>query len=219
MNPSDNVFYFGNDVDIRVCLKNAYTTVRTAWTILNHNDWFNRRRAVTNKIDHFGCGGQDERYRFAMSKQDIWDQPFRRGSYRIAIKRDPLERFKSTVSYLTSVKLHENYERHKKPYIDLTYVNEDDIDFVLDAFDKSLLRDEHFFSQTYFMGSVKNYDKIYDISEVGELLDFLQYKFAPEFDLRQLHQNKSDRAKIQLTSEQELRIIKMYSKDYANGWY
>lgn len=220
MTPHDNVFYFGDDIDVRVCLKNGYTSVRTAWAIINRIDSFKRMKRMNGNIGHFGMGGTPERYNIVMAKQDLWDQPFRRGSYRIAIKRDPVERFKSAVTYLEGVKLHKNYELRKKEYIDLTYVNKEDIDMVLDAFDKQLLRDEHFFSQTYFMGSVKDYDIVYDISELSDLMSFLQNKFEPEIDVSKLHQNKNPKKeKVGLTPVQEIRIIKTYAKDYSNGWY
>lgn len=162
-----------------------------------------------------------DRYHRAMRFQDVWDQPFRRNSYRIAIKRDPVQRFISAVSYLDKVKLEPNYVRVKKSYIDLSDVNKDDIDSVLDAFENQTLRDEHFFSQTYFMGHPNDYDKVYDITEVPELLEWLTKKTSPKIPIVDFWENKTKGTpdRIELTDSQQMRIIKMYAKDYANGWY
>lgn len=218
MTPADNILYFNNDIDVRLCLKNAYTTLRTAWSAIydvNSYDLY-----IKNEKLAVGPGSLD-RYHWAMQKQDLWDQPFRRGSYRIAIKRDPVQRFISAVSYLDKVKLEPNYLGLKKNYINLENVNKNDIDSVLDAFDKQILRDEHFFSQTYFMGHPNDYDKVYDITEVPELLSFLTKKCIPARDIKNLWLNKTKGtdSSVTLTKEQEMRIIKLYAKDYANGWY
>lgn len=216
MTPADNILYFNDDIDIRLCLKNAYTTLRYAWCACGGDIEY-----ILSNPRNISSPSALDRYVRAMRHQDIWDQPFRRGSYRIAVKRDPVQRFISTVSYLDSVKVEANFLNHKKSYIDLTSVNRDDIDFVLDAFDQQTLRDEHFFSQSYFMGHPDQYDKVYDITEVHELLSWLTKKCKPEVSIANVWRNKTKNTnqRIALTDAQQLRIIKLYAKDYANGWY
>lgn len=215
MTPADNILYFNDDIDIRLCLKNAYTTLRYAWCACYDVEY------VLSNPPNISTPTAQDRYKFAMRHQDIWDQPFRRGSYRIAVKRDPVQRFISTVSYLDSVKVEPNFLNYKKSYIDLTEVNKDDVDSVLDAFDQQKLRDEHFFSQTYFMGNPDQYDKIYDITEVNELLSWLTKKCKPGAPITNVWKNKTKNTdkRITLTDAQQLRVIKLYAKDYANGWY
>jgi len=215
MTPADNILYFNDDIDIRICLKNGYTTLRTAWLSCHHMEYYTGRSESHVPIS------APARYELAMKYQDIWDQPFRRGSYRIAVKRDPIQRFISTVSYLNNVKLEPRYTEDKKPYIDLTNVNKDDIDSVLDAFDNQTLKDEHFFSQSYFMGQPNDYDKVYDITEMDELLSWMTRKCKPKKPIEQLWKNKTKdtSARIELTDKQKMRVIKLYAKDYANGWY
>ena len=215
MTPADNILYFNDDIDIRICLKNAYTTLRTVWASCYCEDFY------TGTIKTVNVPAAYDRYHWAMQKQDLWDQPFRRGSYRIAVKRDPVQRFISAVSYLDNVKLEPRYNSNKKSYIDLTSVNKDDIDSVLDAFDNQTLRDEHFFTQSYFMGHPNDYDKVYDITEMSELLSWLTRKCKPKKPIENLWENKTNDTsnRIELTQEQTIRIIKLYAKDYANGWY
>ena len=216
MTPADNILYFNDDIDIRLCLKNAYTTLRYAWCACGGDIEY-----ILSNPRNISSPSALDRYVRAMRHQDMWDQPFRRGSYRIAVKRDPVQRFISTVSYLDSARVEPNFLNHKKSYIDLTNVNKDDIDSVLDAFDQQKLRDEHFFSQTYFMGHPDQYDKIYDITEVNELLSWLTQKCKPEVSIANVWRNKTKNTnqRIALTDAQQLRIIKLYAKDYANGWY
>jgi len=215
MTPADNILYFNDDIDIRLCLKNGYTTLKSVWGIKYDLEHYKKRPDVNS------VPTAKDRYHWAMTKQDIWDQPFRRGSYRIAIKRDPVERFISAVSYLDSVKIERNFLNHKKSYIDLTNVNKEDIDSVLDAFDNQTLRDEHFFSQSYFMGHPDQYDKVYYLHEMKDLLQWLEKKIKPELPLTGLWKNKTQGtdSRITLTDAQQMRIIKMYAKDYSNGWY
>jgi hypothetical protein len=215
MTPADNILYFNNDIDVRLCLKNAYTTLRAVWLSCYDPDYY------TGKYKKITAPTAYDRYHWAMQKQDLWDQPFRRGSYRIAVKRDPVQRFISAVSYLDTVRLEPRYDNNKKSYIDLTNVKKDDIDSVLDAFDKQTLRDEHFFSQSYFMGHPNDYDKVYDITELPELLSWVAKKCKPKKPIEKLWENKTKNTsnRIELTDKQTMRIIKMYAKDYANGWY
>tara|TARA_R110000868_G_scaffold282471_3_gene542748 strand:+ start:1768 stop:2457 length:690 start_codon:yes stop_codon:yes gene_type:complete len=228
LTPADNVFYFNNDIDLRVCLKNAYTTMRTAWLWCGKTDLRFKdedyQEILHRYTGHSGHGSSPSRYRECMKYQDIWNIPFRRGSYKIAIRRDPVERFKSAVSHLNRTRIHKDYSSEEgKEYIDLTHVTIDDIDKVLDAMDNQLIRDEHFFSQTYFMGMPNDYDKIYNLNEVGDLLKWVQKKCPPRLgvDITSLWANKTKdtESRITLTPEQTMRVIKFYAKDYANGWY
>jgi hypothetical protein len=220
MTPADNILYFNNNIDIRLCLKNAFTTFRAVWVSCYDKD--HCIDYYTGKRDKIIVPGALDRYKWAMRYQDIWDQPFRRGSYRIAVKRDPVERFVSAVSYLNNVKLSSTYAAHKKSYIDLSKINKDDTNSIIDALDNQTLRDEHFFSQTYFMGHPDNYDKVYDITEISQLLSWLEEKVSNLNPIPFTHiwenKTKGTDQRIQLTDEQTTRIIKLYAKDYDNGW-
>jgi hypothetical protein len=223
MTPADNVMYFNTDIDIRLCLKNGYTTLKRVWMSCYDEDYI---RGKVTKID---LPGTKYRYELAMMYQDPWDQPFRRGSYRIAIKRDPVQRFISAMSYLNNewyqrqIKTYKLHPFHKensiKPYIDIEQ-NYDNVDAILDAFDNQTLRDEHFFSQSYFMGHPNDYDKVYDITEMPELLSWLTKKCKPHVPIEKVWENrtKNTSSRIELTEKQTLRIIRLYAKDYANGW-
>ena len=221
MTPADNVYYFGPNIDVRLCLKNAYTTIRTAWVAYNPN--IPVKEFVFNgqgQLFHDGWGGTTNRYHDIMKQQDVWDIPFRYGTERICVKRDPVKRFISAVSYLDQIKLQSNHIANKKQYIDLSEVTSDDIDHIIQALKDHKLRDEHFFSQSYFLGDKNQYDRIYDITEVNKLLEYLDSKVTMRVPVKGLWKNKTKGTakRIELTKDQEIEVVKLYARDYANGW-
>lgn len=241
MTPSDNVYYFnfaGKKVDIRLCLKNGYTSIRTAWVWSNGNpvkkrykeildpkhngDYYQYILDTKNGIHCDGVGSTKIRYSEAMTLQDIFDIPFRKNSFRIAVKRDPVKRFLSAVQYLDSAKNHKHYRFDpNKYYIDLTNLDITNINFIIESLENGRLKDEHFFPQSYFMGHKDQYHKVYDIKDLNYLLEYIE-SFGIEKNLKisNLKENPSSyKQKIILTPEQEARIIKLYAQDYANGWY
>lgn len=242
MTPADNVLYFNlnrKNIDIRLCLKNGYTTLRTAWVWSKANPSLNSMKKSFDSefpgedfhLDIFkrkggihcdGVGSTNYRYALAMLAQDIYDIPFRRNSYRIAIKRDPIKRFLSTLEYLEKVKNHERYSANeKKHYIDLTNLDITNVNHIIECLDNGKLRDEHFFPQSYFMGHRDQYHKVYDIQDLNILLQEIEsWGVVMDLKLSDLKENSSPyKHKITLTPEQEARIIKLYAQDYANGWY
>lgn len=221
MTPADNVLYFNNDIDVRLCLKNGFTSLRWLWANIHKEHLLASYSDAPNYMQDgvfkpAGCSTV-VRYNEAMKFQDIWDIPFRRNSYRIAVKRDPVERFLSTVSYLDKVNMYDKDNPLKKKYIWLEDIDKSDIDKVLNAFDNQTLRDEHFFSQSYFMGHPNDYDKVYYLSELDQLIEWLCKKCHYVYTPVKFNQSSEDYPT--LTDAQQMRIIKMYAKDYANGWY
>ena len=241
MTPSDNVYYFNfsdKKVDIRVCLKNGYTSIRTAWVWSDGNlnkryfkkawdnkfggDYYQHIIDTKNGVHCDGVGATNWRYPEAMKHQDIFDIPFRKNSFRIAVKRDPVKRFLSAVQYLDSAKNHKHYksETHKH-YIDLTNLDITNTNFIIESLENGRLKDEHFFPQSYFLGHKDQYHKVYDIKDLNYLLEYIE-SFGIEKNLKisNLKENPSSyKQKIILTPEQEVRIIKLYAQGYANGWY
>ena len=222
MNPADNVYYFNEELDVRICLKNGYTTMRTAW--VSYTDTLSFTRCVDDGIIkngkilcHYGYGSAQARLPEIMKKQDIWNIPFRKNSYRVAIKRNPVQRFISAVTYLDKEK---QIIKTVKSYIDLSKISLHDIDTIIDGLEQGTIKDEHFWSQTYFMGKVSDYNKVYDITELGDLLQYLDDKCDMKVPVSDLWRNKTKGSskRVVLTKEQEERVIKLYAKDYANGW-
>mgnify|MGYP000109039408 CR=1 FL=1 len=85
MSPFDNVLYLPNNVDIRLCPKNGMSTIKEIFRIHKGHEQYVGRSYRYSKVKEFG---------------DQLDLPFRKGSYRIAVRRDPLDRFKSACEYI-----------------------------------------------------------------------------------------------------------------------
>lgn len=242
MTPADNVYYFNTPnkrkIDIRLCLKNGYTSLRTAWTWSKANpmlafmkkdldsscggDFHEWILETKGGIHSHGLGSTQNRYKQVMTDQDIFDIPFRRNSYRIAIKRNPIKRFLSTLEYLEKAKNHEHYRYYShKNYIDLTNLDINNINFIIECLENGKIKDEHFFPQSYFMGHKDQYHKVYDIQDLNLLLQEIEsWGVVKNLKISNLKENTSSyKEKITLTPQQEMRIIKLYAQDYANGWY
>ena len=71
------------------------------------------------------------------------------------------------------------------------------------------------------MGHPDQYDKVYYLHQMPDLLQWLEKKIKPELPLTGIWKNKTQNTdkRITLTDTQQMRIIKIYAKDYANGWY
>lgn len=238
----NNVLYFNNDIDIRLCTKNGSSTLTSAWSAIYNKP--------TTQLDLL-CR--------CMKNQDLFNPPFRPGSYRIAIKRDPIERFLSAAFMIKlktwpkkpyenwndilkdliyntwSLKSDETWNDILKDLISNTWsqrsyeTQHDNLKNLIDLhnFDKTIenlesnkIKDDHFFSQTLQMGHVNEYDKIYYVHELPTLLQWLKTKCKTQAKITTLWSNRNeiDYKNILLSDQQKLRIMKLYADDYANGW-
>ena len=106
------------------------------------------------------------------------DPPFRKGSIRVAIKRNPIKRFQSACAYLYKQSMLKD-----KPKDTLLRGKVDvgtTIDDVLLQIENGDINDSHFFSQHYYLGDVKDYDIIVDISELSQFLEKLELEVEPK---------------------------------------
>ena len=188
--------YFENLVDFRLCPKNANTTMKHVYCQLMFNndmDFSTNQRSVEN---------------FKNIKYIQQDDPFlfRKSSYKICIKRDPIERALSAAKYIL---------KHR---LNIVHPTLDEINELLNNISIDL--DFHFNSQTFWMGSSDMYDAVYDISELDSLVDWLinDYRY---YDIVNKKKNISE-SNIK-TEDLPINILKkikkFYEIDYDNGWY
>ena len=136
---------------------------------------------------------------------------FREKSIRIAIKRDPIDRFKSGYSQIYYDTAYGPFKMHKFS-----------VDELLSKLENNIFWNEHLETQTWWMGeNTKSFDYIFDISEtkkcmetINEILGLKRKDPIPEF-----HRMKARGSKVELTRKQISRIEKLYHIDYENGWY
>jgi hypothetical protein len=143
---------------------------------------------------------------------------FRKDSYRIAVKRNPIERALSAAKEVMRSSFN-----ILDPSIDT--IEEFFLSFNLNV-EKYIISDKiefnyHFLSQTYIMGNAQNYDKIYDIQDLGKLVKWLEEDYDYPYKITNRHLNKSKSIlKASDLSQQVIdKLYKTYEIDYRNGWF
>lgn len=199
MTPADNVLYFPNNVDVRICPKNGMSTLKEAL------------RRTYNDSSQYGI---EKRVKFVKQYSDQFDMPFRKGSYRIAIRRDPIDRFKSACEFIQS-----NYAYYIQHGKELPKIS-NEVDGVIDELENGTVKNNHFYTQTWYMGHPDDYDMVYHIDEMDKLLTFLQQACNIERDITKLHENKTT-MKLYNDAISPVHMVKLrnfYLKDFNNGW-
>lgn len=199
MTPADNILYFPNNVDIRICPKNGMSTLKEAL-----------RRTLDQPEQH----GMNYRGKLVKRHGDQFDLPFRKGSYRIAVRRDPIDRFKSACEFIQQKRAW--FIKHGK---DLPEIS-GQLDEVIDELETGKAKNNHFYTQTWYMGHPDDYDMVYHINELDKLLTFLQEACSIERDITQLHENKTTLKLYNdaISPEQMVKLRNFYVKDFKNGW-
>jgi hypothetical protein len=199
MTPSDNVLYWPNNIDIRICPKNGMSTLK---------------EALRRTLDQSGTHGHDYRNVLVKRNGDQFDLPFRKGSYRIAIRRDPIDRFRSACEFIQAKRAWFIQKGRELPKISM------DIDKVIDDLESGIVKNNHFYTQTWYMGHPSDYDMVYHISELPKLLDFLQEACKIERDIREIHENRTSLKLYNdaISSDHMEKLRNFYLKDFKNGW-
>jgi len=203
MSPFDNVLYFPNNVDVRLCPKNGMSTIKELFRLHRGHDAF---------------VGRGYRYDKVKQQGDQLDLPFRKGSYRIAVRRDPVDRFKSACEYILQNRAdHIQQGRiHDLPEIS-TELNK-----VISDIEVGELKNNHFYTQSWYLGNLEQYDMIVHISEMNKLLTFLneacQLGFNENINKLRVNETKLKMYNDAIDPLQRKRIEKLYEKDYVNGW-
>ena len=190
--------YFENNVDVRLCTKNGNTTLRSVWSQLYHGSTVNCTTGVRKALY--------EKYK----EIDTIDNDLyilRKNSYRIAVKRDPIERSLSAAKEVLKQRLN-----ILDPSLDM-------IEELLLNCDSNL--DHHFLSQTYWMGNAYDYDEVYDVQDLENLVKWLECDYNYPFKITDSHMNKSPSniKVIDLSNKVIDKVYKTYEIDYRNGWF
>lgn len=204
--------YNEKDFSFYISPKTGGTTIRS-WLV------FSETKTLELQNDGDGYFSQNYIGSQLITNMGYWYKGFKEldSSYKVCIKRDPVERF---LSCYTDKIIRESYINN----FNIT------IDELLDNWDclKSGREDplkpgtyyleNHFLPQTYYIGNDKNYyDRVFDISEIStSVKEFLEDKL--KCILPDLHTRKQNK-KPSLTESNIKKIKEIYSVDYQNGWY
>ena len=198
MTPGDNVLYFKNGFDVRLCPKNGMTMMKWVYYIVHC------KKEQTIDIRRL------DRWKYIMERTSAPTYPFRKKSIKIAIKRDPVKRFQSAAAYKF---------KDRSPVLPIV-----SIDDIIHQVAKGTMKDVHFFSQSYFLGRPEDYDMIYDINDLPDLVRLI-YKecgTVSTWEEKLMYEKKNVSTYHHnydlLTPEQENIVRELYDKDYKNGW-
>ena len=202
MSPFDNVLYFPNNIDVRLCPKNGMSSIKELFRLHKRHEEYVGRSYRYNRVKEDGSQ---------------FDLPFRKNSFRIAVRRDPLDRFKSACEYI----MRERAEHIKQGRTDLPEISYD-IEDVIQSLEIGSLRNNHFYTQTWYMGNPGDYDMVVHIDELDKLINFIDDACelnlpSERLDIK-MNQSKLKLYNDGLTRIQQLRVKKLYEKDYKNGW-
>lgn len=203
MSPYDNVLYFPNNVDVRLCPKNGMSSIKEIFRLHKGHDEY---------------VGRSYRYKYVKDYADQFDLPFRKGSYRIAVRRDPIDRFKSACEYIMRERVThiKNGRGNDLPEIS------NDLEQVIGDMEAGYMKNNHFYTQSWYMGKPEDYDMVVHISELNKLFNFIneasELGLTPEQTNVRMNESKLKLYNSGLTTVQKMRVKELYFKDFKNGW-
>lgn len=219
MMPSENALYFnfnkpGPKYDIRTCPKNGRTTLTGAFILSNWDIPSLNRYDIKQIGKYFRQFYQKPLRRYSSSI----DPPFRDGSIRVAVKRDPVKRFVSTCTYIYKQKF---LYKNKNTQAHDVFTEDTTIDDIIFKLKNRNIHDTHFFTQSFYMNCPEDYDIVLDLKDLPQFLDKLEDEIKPFQSFKDLCYNIShDIGRYDsLTNEQVETIKDLYEKDYKYGWY
>lgn len=210
-----------SNIDVALCSKNGNTTIRRAYASCYYT--FEYQEQNSDFIREF-------------LKDENFYSGFRKNAIKYAIKRDPVDRFISTVNHFK--------QRYNAPWIqgeaskllspDCTPT--DALSILTKKWLKPFKRKDLSYnypnsvwlSQTHQLGNIKDYDIVFDITEMYKFMKIINDSCKPKENLLNFKRIKPIEkiakdfykfTKKDFTNEQIEFIIFCYKEDYENGWY
>lgn len=215
-----NVLYFGDNVDVRLIPKNCSSTLKMMYTEINGMPF--KKLEDGNPHGYFASKISSQGYRKAAVLNN-GGKLFRDGSIKIAIKRDPIERWLSGVNFGILMKEfnHPSYSEFQLAWLD------NDINDIAKEHEFMGINEigeygiAELFSQTYCGGNINQYDFVFDIKEFDKCVDLLENELGEKITRvwATVSRDKSRWKMEDLTEDSKECIRKLYAKDYDNGWF
>lgn len=215
----NNCFYFFDDIDVRVCPKNGYSSIKVFFNSMMDSPFAGHFVKEASAVVYQGITYNRLRVLAVARCANYMCLPFRKNSFRIAVKRDPVKRFISAVNYMKGIgDLDEDYKTSPLGSEVLNY-KELSMEEIVSGVEDGSINNLHFVPQTYYHGRTDEYDKIYSLENLDDLLLFLvNYKPTKYVYEKRIHSNRSTNHVGDISADLEKRIKKLYEEDYDNGW-
>lgn len=227
MTSRDNVLYFGNNIDVRLCPKNGISTLK--WAL-----WHTYGLEVSDDPVLAGrCGTKNHRVEQIKKFGYSSEYPYRKDSRRVTVVRDPVNRFLSAAEYLKLQWIQHasllegstlTLKEKEEVYGSLSDLDQlpDSIDEVIEQVKWGEISNSHFWTQATFLGSRGQYNDIWAMSDFPHFMSWLNRNCGAKKPIHRIHANKTSGLYYgdskDLTKDQLQRIMKIYEEDYDYGW-
>jgi len=226
--PESNITYFGHNIDVRLAPKCGCKTLNKMYWRAHKLELMNEIFPDYQTIEPSSTAGWWH-LMAVRTHGDYLNLPFRKNSIRYAIKRNPVERFLSAVEYVAQNYYDSENRKYKfQPYgsnvINLKMYS---LSSILEMIIKRRHQDIHYAPMYYFYGDKKQYDYVFDLSELRDLIQEIMNECGirdPSIveQFVSMHENKTQNRIFpsikQLTKTQLRTIEKLVSIDFENGW-
>jgi hypothetical protein len=97
-----------------------------------------------------------------------------------------------------------------------------DLERVISDMEAGFMKNNHFYTQSWYMGKPEDYDMVVHISELNKLLNFIneasELGLTPQQTNVRMNESKLKLYNSGLTTVQKMRVKELYFKDFKNGW-
>ena len=225
-----NVLYFGTDLDIRLTPKNCSSTLKMLYCFSK-----GLRVQQADFANPHGLWPAPEAERSHRQKRIKGNngEIFRPDSVRVAIKRDPVDRWLSVLNFSYQMREYVKYYISKgksfnadlMQYTELPYLDIG-INHAVEYHREVQYLCSESISQHFCAGHVDDYDYVFDVKNFGDCIDLIE-KHCGNFhylerQVRATAMTKDQKRfdKNMLTKKSIETIMEdIYKDDYNNGWY
>jgi len=200
----DNILYLPEGIDIRICPKNGFSSLKgffhQVMKVVAPNIPFQKEQI---DFQHVRGGASSWRQLQVLKYGNQFDVPFRYDSVRFAVTRDPIERFKSAVEML-QLQAKSNYASPEDiPLINKDYDAYSSVKLLLDDLYSGKVLNQHFWTQTLYMGLRSNYDYVYNLNNIEEMYKHILSFYGIDYDRKvwYTHKNISNNSDYRSTQD------------------
>lgn len=214
-NPKYNVLYFGDKYDFRLIPKNCSTTAKVLWSVLEGH------KIKVKEGNPHGTIPNNEATLSYRKKKVLGNnnKTFRAGCKKVAVSRDPIERWVSAINFCVIMKEYNDNNGEYQQYSSAEWVDWD-INMIASYQLGHGFMVSELLPQSYCAGGVDKYDHVYTKKTFDEFVSLLEQEF--DIELPRVQSTKTEgqgKWAVSDLNDDAIAILKhIYSKDYELGW-
>ena len=222
-----NILYFGNNIDVRLIPKNCSTTLKVLWSQINGLETY---LPSDNNPHIIFPNAKAERSNRERNIKKNNDRLFRDNSIRVAIKRDPVDRWLSVLNFCYEMQKFVRNKRltsNKKLYPE--YAKYENLPFLNIGINHAVryhqehksLCDESI-SQYESADNIKVYTHVFYQRDFNKFIELLEDNIKKNVNRNVFGtKSKSKKWTIKDLTPKSISIIQeeIYKEDYSYGWF